>query len=223
MKKTTLFNCKEVKFGKTITISNPYGPDGKFDVILRRASTSNKFFEGLGNQIPNQIIWNEEEQQAYFFNPDKQLYKILFEPITMKKTKTTEKQLEETYIKNEIKNLKIQWREFESRNFRAEFYDLCIDLLDILQKEKITIQCGIAAMDYLRYLRNYNPTKNVLEFGGCEITPKLNFKLHKNSVTFDDNLLVEYVKSEPIKDWKPTVTETPKTFWQKVREFFENT
>ena len=83
--KLTPFNCKEAKFGKTLTISNPSCLDGKFDVIFRRASTSEKFFGDMEKQRPNQILWNEEEQQAYFLNPDKQLYKILFEPIDMEK------------------------------------------------------------------------------------------------------------------------------------------
>ena len=109
-----------------------------------------------------------------FLNSDKQLYKILFEPVHMKKQKTNQtteentKQLEETYLKNEIKNLKIHWREFETANFRSEFYNLCIDLLDILQKEKITIHCGIAAMDYLKCFGFYDPVKKVIEIGGCD-------------------------------------------------------
>ena len=66
---------------------NPYCPDGKFEIVFRRNSNSIKFFEGIDKQFPNQILWNEEEQQAYFLNSDKQLYKILFEPVHMKKQK----------------------------------------------------------------------------------------------------------------------------------------
>lgn len=148
--KLTPFNCKEAKFGKIIVMPNPYCSNQKFNIIFSRASTSSKFFENIENRIPNQILWNEEEQQAYFLNSDKQLYKILFEPVPMEKQKTNQtteeymNSLKKSYLKQEIKNIAIPWSKFHnpSPNLFDRTYDtklltpMLIDLLDSIIEHK---------------------------------------------------------------------------------------
>lgn len=183
--KLTPFNCKEAKFGKILTICNPSGLDGKFDVIFRRASTSEKFFGDMEKQRPNQIVWNEEEQQAYFLNSDKQLYKILFEPVYVRNT-------------NQIKNIAIPWSKFH--NPKPELFDktydtrlltpMFIDLLDLVKEEKIKVKCGIAMMQLLSYYTNYSPALKKIYIGGCEIVVELDFNLEKYDMWYGDVCLV---------------------------------
>lgn len=200
--KLTPFNCKEAKFGKTLTISNPSCLDGKFDVIFRRASTSEKFFGDMEKQRPNQIVWNEEEQQAYFLNPDKQLYKILFEPIYMKKkerpTEEYMENLKKGYIRREIKDLAIPWSKFHNPNSNLfdKTYDtrlltpMFIDLLILVKQKKIKISCGVAMMQLLSYYANYSPSSQKILVGGCEIILEVDFNLGKYDMVYDDVFLV---------------------------------
>lgn len=85
--KALSLSCKESKFGKSITIyDQPTTLKGKFDILFKRAATSKDFWEKIENQRENQIVFNEEEQQAYFINADKELFKLLFEPVNIKST-----------------------------------------------------------------------------------------------------------------------------------------
>lgn len=188
--KLTPLNCKEAKFGKIITIYESRLLSEKFDVIFRRASTSEKFFGEMEKQRPNQIVWNEEEQQAYFLNPDKQLYKILFEPVA----------IENQCLKQQIKNIAIRWSEFFDEN--AKWYNekykkylltsMFVDLLDIVKEKTIKVKCGIAMMEliegYMYYL--HCSSNKSIYIGGCEIIPELDFNLAKYDLWYEDVCLV---------------------------------
>jgi hypothetical protein len=212
--KLTPFNCKEAKFGKILTISNPSSLDGKFDVIFRRASTSEKFFGDMEKQRPNQILWNEEEQQAYFLNPDKQLYKILFEPVTIENQRS----------KQQIKNIAIRWGEFFDEN--AKWYNekykkylltsMFVDLLDIVKQKSIKVKCGIAMMELIEgyvYYVHCSPNKSI-RIGGCEIIPELDFNLAKHDLWYEDICLVG--TSVPEKD--TNITQDANELFKKVAE-----
>ena len=194
------FNCKEAKFGKLITIPSPQSSYGKFDIIFRRSDSSKKFFEDMEKQFPNQILWNEEEQQAYFLNPDKQLYKILFEPIYMKKKnkeQTTEEYMESLkkgYIRQEIKDLAIPWSKFL---YKSPFVDklefkqyllepLFIDLLDAVKEKKIKIMCGVGMVSLIERYFYVEPITRTFKVGSCEIEIELDFNLPKYDIEYDD-------------------------------------
>lgn len=189
--KLTPLNCKEAKFGKIITMSNPHSISGKFDVIFRRADASKTFFNGIENQISNQILWNEEEQQAYFLNPDKQLYKILFEPIDMKS-------VNKTYIKRDIENLAITRNNFccEEFNNRRIFNThllkpLFIDLLDLVKEKKIKVKCGVGMMQIINEtFVMVDSTPRTYEIASCEFIPELDFNLPKFDMWYEDVCLV---------------------------------
>ena len=220
--KLTPFSCKEAKFGKIIVMPNPYCSNQKFNIIFSRASTSSKFFENIENRIPNQILWNEEEQQAYFLNSDKQLYKILFEPFIMKKKNTTqtyddivweEKRniLEKIHLKDKIRNIAIPWSKFHnpSPNLFDRTYDtklltpMLIDLLDLVKENKIKVRCGVAMMQLLSYYTNYSLCAQKIHMGGCEIATELDFNLAKYDMWYDDVILVGKGVPEPNIDYSP--------------------
>ena len=85
MKNKKTLNCKDVKFTKELSIYNPDCINNTFDYILRRCSTSKKFFELLDKQLPNQLLYNTEEKEAYFLNSDRELFKLKFKPIDEKR------------------------------------------------------------------------------------------------------------------------------------------
>lgn len=241
--KLTPFNCKEAKFGKIIEIDNPYNSTGKFDFIFRRASTSERFFGSIENQRSNQILWNEEEQQAYFLNSDKQLYKILFEPVHMKKQKTNQTteeyidSLKKSYLKQEIENIAIPWGRFHnpSPNLFDRTYDtklltpMLIDLLDLVKEKKIKVRCGVAMMQLLSYYTNYSLCTQKIHIGGCEIIAELDFDLAKYDMWYDDICIVgkgvleketpdnssEYF-NKALKEVAEEVCPPKKNIWQRI-------
>jgi hypothetical protein len=238
--KLTPLNCKEAKFGKIIEIDNPYSSTGKFDFIFRRASTSEKFFDGIENQRSNQILWNEEEQQAYFINPDKKLYKILFEPITMKKktlNQTYEEYTEElnkkAYLEKEIEKLAIPWSKFYDENARwyNEQYKLSlltsmfINLLDLVREKTIKVKCGICMMDIIERYSHYNPysPNKSIHVGSCEIIPELDFNLGQFDLAYDNITLVgQGVHDMTDCRWVPNKVlqkqnEIKKSFWSNFK------
>lgn len=222
------FNCKEAKFGKIVVMPNPYCPDGKFEIVFRRNSNSIKFFEGIDKQFPNQILWNEEEQQAYFLNSDKQLYKILFEPFIMKKKNTTQ-----TYddivlkekLKMEIKELAIPWDSWNVNGYAAFdtfnhlLTSMFFELLSLVKEKKIKISCGVVMMDFLNSYSRYNSYIKKIEIAGCEIIPELDFNIGKYELAYDNIILVgQNIKSKI--DNTQAVNEVPpspkKTIWQRI-------
>lgn len=225
--KLTPFNCKEAKFGKIIEIENPYSSTGKFDFIFRRASTSEKFFEGIENQRPNQILWNEEEKQAYFLNSDKQLYKMVFEPIYMKKKnkeQTTEEYMEalkKGYMRQEIKDLAIPWSKFYYKNpFAGDTLEfkhyllepLFIDLLAAVQQKKIKITCGVGMVALIERYFYVEPITRAFKVGSCEIVLDLDFDLPKYDIEYDDIRILgigvpELVPQEPVKEPKDDINK----------------
>lgn len=224
--KLTPFNCKEAKFGKIIEIEYPYNSTGKLDFIFRRASTSEKFFGDMEKQRPNQIIWNEEEQQAYFLNPDKQLYKILFEPIYMKKKnkeQTTEeymKDLKKGYIRQEIKDLAIPWSKFlykspfeDKLEFKQYLLEpLFIDLLAVVQQKKIKISCGVGMVALIERYFYVEPITRAIKVGSCEIVLELDFNLPKYDMEYDDIRILgigvpEPVSQDPVKGSKDVINK----------------
>jgi len=216
--KLTPFNCKEAKFGKIIEIYNPYNSTGKFDFIFRRASTSEKFFDRIKNQRPNQILWNEEEQQAYFLNSDKQLYKILFEPFIMntekqKTNQTTEEyidSLKKSYLKQEIKNIAIPWSKFRVdgchyRNILNVHLlkPLFIDLLGLVKEKTIKVRCGVGMMQIINENFNIINREGQYSFAGCEIIAELDFNIAKFDMVYDDICIVGKGVPEPDVDYSP--------------------
>ena len=226
--KLTPFNCKEVKFGKRISLNDPHGFNGKFDVIFKRASTSQKFFEGIENQLPNQILWNEEEQQAYFLNSDKQLYKILFEPFIMKKKNTTQIYIDivlKEKHKMEIEELAIPWSSWNVDGYAAFgtfnhlLTSMFLELLNLVKEKKIKISCGVIMMDFLNSYSRYNSYNKKIEIAGCEIIPELDFNIGKYDLAYDNIILVgQNIKSKI--DNTQAVNEAPpspkKTIWQRI-------
>lgn len=226
--KLTPFNCKEAKFGKTIEIDNPYNSTGKFDFIFRRASTSERFFEGIENQRSNQILWNEEEKQAYFLNSDRQLYKMVFEPIYMKNKKQATKQtteeymdsLKKGYMRQEIKDLAIPWSKFLYKSHfedKLEFKQyllepLFIDLLAVVQQKKIKISCGVGMVELIERYFYVEPITRAFKVGSCEIVLDLDFDLPKYDIEYDDIRILgigvpEPVPQEPVKESKDVVNK----------------
>jgi hypothetical protein len=190
--KLTPFNCNEAKFGKIVVMPNPYCPDGKFEIVFRRNSTSEKFFESIDKQFPNQILWNEEEQQAYFLNSDKQLYKILFESFIM----NTEK-LEEIRLRKEIENIAIPWSKFRVdgchyRNILNVHLlkPLFIDLLGLVKERMIIVRCGVGMMQIINENFNIINREGWYSFAGCEIIAELDFNIAKFDMVYDDICIV---------------------------------
>jgi hypothetical protein len=205
MKKQTTLNAKRVKFTHRLNLHNT-----GFGIFLRRCSTTKMFFELLNDQIPNQLLYNLEEKECYFLNEDCNLFKLKFEPIIMKnkkKDQTTEeylKELEQAYLKEEIKKLAISWHEFHSPNARwaNERYNLgllthmLIDLLHIVKQKQITLQCGIG----MCHLFSFHPQTIyktvgqscacIINIGECEIKIELNFEQAKYDLKYNDILLV---------------------------------
>ncbi len=226
MKNKKTLNCKDVKFTHELSIYNPDCLNNIFEYFLRRASTSKKFFDGLDKQLPNQLLYNTEEKEAYFLNSDRELFKLKFEPIIMKnknKNQTTEEYLEElgkAYSKVEIQNLAVPWNNFyrPSEWLKYNRYDLCvltdvfISLLDLVKKKQIKVRCGIAMMHLLTFSPVYYSTKfgEKLKIGTCEIDLELDFNLAKYDVMYDNILLVgESIIEEEPKEVK-IEEETPK-------------
>lgn len=220
--KLTPFNCKEAKFGKIIEIENPYNSTGKFDFIFRRASTSERFFDCIENQRSNQILWNEEEQQAYFLNSDRQLYKMVFEPIYMKKKnieQTTEEYMEalkKGYMRQEIKDLAIPWSKFYYKSHfedKLEFKQyllepLFINLLAVVQQKKIKISCGVGMVALIERYFYVEPITRAFKVGSCEIVLELDFDLPKYDIEYDDiRILGIGVPQEPVKDSKDDINK----------------
>lgn len=226
--KLTPFNCTEAKFGKIVVMPNPYCPDGKFEIVFRRNSTSEKFFEGIDKQFPNQILWNEEEQQAYFLNSDKQLYKILFEPFIMKKKNTTQTYsdiVSKEKLKIEIEELAIPWSSWNVNGYTAFgtfnhlLTSMFLELLNLVKEKKIKISCGVVMMEFLTSYSRYNSYIKKIEIAGCEIIPELDFNIGKYDLAYDNIILVgQNIKSKI--DNTQAVNEVPpspkKTIWQRI-------
>jgi hypothetical protein len=205
MKKQNTLNANQVKFTHQLNLHNT-----GFDIFLRRCSTTKMFFELLDDQIPNQLLYNLEEEECYFLNKDCNLFKLKFEPVIMKnkkKNQTTEEYLEElkqAYLKEEIKELAIPWEKFFIKNYSPylphatsnysliEITNLFINLLDLVKQKQIKVRCGIAMMHLLHFSSNYYSTKfgDKLKFGTCEIDLELDFELAKYDLMYDDILLV---------------------------------
>ena len=153
----------------------------------------------MEKQRPNQIVWNEEEQQAYFLNPDKQLYKILFEPIDMKTMK-------KTYIKRDIEDLAITRNNFccEEFNNRRIFNThllkpLFIDLLDLVKEKKIKVKCGVGMMQIINEtFVMVDSESRSYEIASCEFIPELDFNLPKFDMWYEDVCLVGAPEDEDV-------------------------
>lgn len=215
MKNKKTFNCKDVKLTQELHIYNSGCLNGEFKYALRRCNTSKKFFEDLDKQLPNQLLYNTEEKEAYFLNSDRQLFKLKFEPIIMKnkkKNQTTEEYLEElgkAYSKVEIQNLAVPWNSFyrPSEWVKYNRYDLCVltdmfvSLLELVKKKQIKVRCGIGMMHLLTFSPIYYSTESGvnLKIGTCQIDLELDFDLAKYDLMYDDILLVgeSVVKNEP--------------------------
>lgn len=224
MKKQTTLNANQVKFTHQLNLHNT-----GFDIFLRRCSTTKKFFKLLDDQIPNQLLYNLEEEECYFLNKECNLFKLKFEPVIMKnkkKNQTTEEYLEElkqAYQKQEIKELAIPWDKFHSKNYNSyvcsnfsliEITNLFINLLDLVKEKQIKVRCGIAMMHLLTFSPNYCETVsgNKIKLGTCEIDSELDFGLAKYDLMYDDILLVgESVVEEEPKEVK--IEKPRKKFW----------
>jgi hypothetical protein len=205
MKKT--FNCKDVKFTCELSIYNTGCLNNAFKYALRRASNSKLFFDDLDKQLPNQLLYNVEEKEAYFLNSDRQLFKLKFEPINMKKKTDALKELE-------IRKLAIPWNKFHNKNYNSyicsnfslnEITNLFISLLDLVKKKQIKVRCGIAMMHRLTFSPIYYSTKfgEKLKLGTCEIDLELDFNLAKYDLMYDGILLVgESIVEEESKEVK---------------------
>lgn len=225
MKKQTTLNAKQVEFTHQLNLHNT-----GFDIFLRRCSTTKKFFKLLDDQIPNQLLYNLEEEECYFLNKECDLFKLKFEPVNMKnkkKNQTTEEYLEElkqAYLKEEIKQLAIPWDKFHSKNYNScicsnfsliEITNLFIGLLDLVKEKQIKVRCGIAMMHLLTFSPIYYSTKfgDKLKLGTCEIDLELDFNLAKYDLMYDDVLLVgESVVEEEPKEVKMEEEKPKKKF-----------
>ena len=243
--KLTPFNCNEAKFGKIVVMPNPYCPDGKFEIVFRRNSNSIKFFEGIDMQFPNQILWNEEEQQAYFLNSDKQLYKILFEPVPMKKQKTNQtteeytENLKKAYLRKEIENIVIPWSKFHVHSYYCGnilnvhlLKPLFINLLDLVKEKTIKVRCGVGMMQVINENFNIANREGSYSFASCEIITELDFNLAKFDMVYDDYYfyicIVGKGVPEPDIDYSPCnsneafkkvaeeVCPPKKNIWQRI-------
>jgi hypothetical protein len=227
MKSKKTFNSKEAKFTQELSIYNSGCLNNTFKYALRRCITSKKFFEGLDKQLPNQLLYNIEEKETYFLNSDRQLFKLKFEPVIMKKKKQTQtveeytQELKTAYLKDEIQNLAIPWSKFNVLNAArvSKNYDLSlltsmfVDLLDLVKEKEITIQCGVGMMQLLSfhpqvYYKTVNFVRtSVIEVGGCEIKVELNFNLGKYDLIYND---VTLVGQNLVEKQEPEKAETKK-------------
>jgi hypothetical protein len=206
--KLTPLNCEEVKFTQELSIYNPDCLDNAFKYSLRRASTSKKFFELLDNQLPNQLLYNTEEQQAYFLNSDRVLYKLLFEPVPITKEYLKDSEpLKTDYLKDQIKLLAIPWSSWNEGKYflYGVFYELITDmfigLLDLVKEKEIKIRCGVGMMElFYRYSR-YNSYENIITIANCKIVPELDFNLEKHELVYGDVVLVGKSVPEPNIDY----------------------
>ncbi len=228
MKKETTLNAKQAKFTHELKLDDRV-TSGGFGIFLRRCSTTKKFFELLSKQMPNQLLFNLEEQECYYLNQDRGFFKLKFEPVIMKnkkKNQTTEEYLEElkqAYLKEEIKQLAIPWEKFFRPNewLSCNRYDLnlliymFIGLLDLVKQKQIKVRCGIAMMHLLTFSPIYYSTKfgDKLKLGTCEIDLELDFNLAKYDLMYDDVLLVgESVVEEEPKEVKMEKEKPKKKF-----------
>jgi hypothetical protein len=207
MKNKKTLNCKDVKFTKELSIYKPDCLNNTFKYTLRRCSTSKKFFELLDKQLPNQLLYNTEEKEAYFLNSDRELFKLKFEPIDEKKKTDTLKEVE-------VRKLAIPWNKFHNKNYNSyicsnfsliEITNLFISLLDLVKKKQIKVRCGIAMMHLLTFSPIYYSTKfgEKLKLGTCEIDLELDFSLAKYDLMYDGILLVgESIVEEEQKEVK---------------------
>jgi hypothetical protein len=228
MKNKKTLNCKDVKFTKELSIYNPDCINNTFNYILRRCSTSKLFFKFLDDQLPNQLLYNTEEKEAYFLNSDRQLFKLKFEPINMKnkkKNQTTEEYLEElgqAYSKvEEIQKLAIPWNKFYClKDFRfsngyclSMLNRLFVDLLHIEKKEVIRIKCGIGMMQGLEGLCGFDSFRNKIQISSCTIITELDFNVGKHDLVYNGIVLIgeDIVEKEEIKEEiKEVKQEEPK-------------
>jgi len=226
-------NSKQVSLKRKIKCAN-------YNVFLRQSNTTKTLHERIDEQIPNQFIWCEEEKEVYYYNEDKHLFKLKFEPIMTKKNKqknqTTEEYMEDlknAYLKKEIENLAIPWSKFYDPTGRwfQEIYNLrfftlmFIDLLDLVREEKIKITCGVGMMHLLTQYDNYDPSLKKIFIGGCEITPELDFNACKYDLVYDNVVLVgknicgkDVVEDESETYDNPAKTEK-KTIWERFKNW----
>jgi hypothetical protein len=192
MKNKKTLNCKEAKFTQELSIYNNECINNTFKYSLRRASTTNKFFDLLDEQLSNQLLYNTEEKEAYFLNSDRRLFKLKFEPIDIKNKPDLSKE-------DEIQKLAIPWNKFydhKNGSYYHSTYNLCalthlfVDLLQIEKKKQIKIQCGICIMHLLGYFGNFNQTTNKIEIATCEIVPELDFNLGKHDLVYNGIVLI---------------------------------
>jgi hypothetical protein len=235
--KLSPFNCKQAGLKREINCSS-------YKVNLLQTNTIKTLHERIDEQIPNQFIWCEEEKEVYFYNKDKHLFKLKFEPIMTKKNKqknqTTEEYMEDlknACLKKEIENLAIPWSKFHNKGetLFTSFYNLnlltvmFIDLLDLVREKKIKITCGVAMMHLLTYYANYDPSLKKIIIGGCEITPELDFNACKYDLVYDNVVLVGQAIPEPIKEdnrafeaaAKKIVPGYKKSLWEKFKNWFD--
>lgn len=217
------FNCKQAGLKRVLQCG-----DGNLKLLLRQANTIKSLHEGIDEQIPNQIIWCEQEKEAYYYNENGHLFKFKFEPIMKKNTKqknqTTEEymeSLEEAYLKKEIEALAVYWNRFCSvSNWSTRVYDyntavlghLLVDLLYTVKLEKIEIQCGIGMMSILEGYPKYHPIKKIIEIGDCIIRAKQNLDIGKFDLVYNDILLIGESIEEPVKEAVKEECEVNKAF-----------
>jgi hypothetical protein len=214
MKNKKTLNCKDVKFTKELSIYNPDCLNNTFEYTLRRCSTSKKFFELLDGQLPNQLLYNTEEKEAYFLNSDRQLFKLKFEPIDDKKKTDTLKEIE-------IQKLAIPWNKFYClKDFRfsngyclSMLNRLFVDLLHIEKKEVIRVKCGIGMMQGLEGLSGFDSFRNKIQISNCTIITELDFNVGKHDLVYNGIVLIgeDIVEKEEIKkEIKEIKKEEPK-------------
>ena len=191
MKNKKTLNCKEAKFTQELSIYNNECINNTFEYSLRRASTTKKFFDLLDEQLSNQLLYNTEEKEAYFLNSDRRLFKLKFEPIDIKNKPDILK-------KEEIQKLAIPWSRFYCpTDYRygngyclALLNKLFIDLLHIVKKKEIKVQCGIGMMNGLSYLGLFNPSNNKIEVSTCKVIPELDFNVGKHDLVYEGIVLI---------------------------------
>jgi hypothetical protein len=223
VKKQITLNAKQVKFTHELKLHDYFTPGG-MNLLLRRCSTTKKFFELLDKCLPNQLLFNLEEQECYYLNEDRDFFKLKFEPVIMKnkkKNQTTEQYLEElqnSCFKQEIKRLAIPWNKFYDPHARwvSERYNwrvltsMFIDLLALVKKKEIKVRCGIGILHLLINYPYYFSDK--IQIGRCEINVELDFEVSKHDIVYDDVLLVgeSIVEKELDKEPKENIIEEEK-------------
>lgn len=215
----------------------------RYKVNLLQSNTIKTLHERIDEQIPNQFIWCEQEREVYYYNEDKHLFKLKFEPIMTKKNKqknqTTEEymeSLEKAYLKKEIETLAVPWNSFYSvnKNLFNSVYDtnlltpLFLNLLFLVKKKQIKVRCGITIMHLLTFYPQYNLVTKNIEIGNCEIVPELDFEIGKFDIVYDNILLVGQAIPEPIKEdnrafeavANKIVPGYKKSLWKRVKTWF---